>query len=120
MKRIALYLQVVFYLLAGINHFWHPQSYYKLIPPYLPYPEILNILVGIAEIGFSVGLIFNPTRKWAAYGIMLMLFALIPAHIYFIKMGSCVPELCLPQWAGWLRLVIIHPLLIFWAWSCRK
>ena len=106
--------------MAVINHFRKPEAYYGLIPPYLPEHVILTILAGIAEISFSLLLIFTATRKWAAYGIILMLLAFIPAHIYFIKVGSCLPGLCLPQWVGWLRLVVIHPLLLLWAWWCRK
>ena len=120
MKKVALYIQIIFYLLAGINHFWHPRSYHGLIPPYIPYPEILNLFVGVAEILFGLLLWFPETRKWGAYGIIIMLLAFIPAHIYFIKMGCCIPELCFPQWVGWLRLVLIQPLLIAWAWWCRK
>lgn len=120
MKKSFLYLQVIFYLAAGINHFRNPEIYYRLIPPYLPAHVQLNKLAGIAEIIFGLLLIFTATRKWAVYGIILLLLALIPAHIYFIKMGSCIPELCVPQWAGWLRLLILQPLLIAWAWWCRK
>jgi uncharacterized membrane protein len=120
MKRMALWLQIVFYLAAGINHFRHPTAYYRLIPTFLPAHVMINVLAGIAEISFSLLLIFPTTRKWAAYGIIIMLLAFIPAHVYFISMGSCIPELCVPQWVGWLRLVVIQPLLLGWAWWCRK
>jgi uncharacterized membrane protein len=120
MKKIALYLQVVFYLTAGINHFWHPLSYYGLIPPYLPRPGVINLMTGMFEILFSSLLFFPATRKLGAYGIILMLVAFIPAHIYFIQRGSCLPELCVPQWVGWLRLILLQPLLMGWAWWCRK
>jgi uncharacterized membrane protein len=60
------------------------------------------------------------TRKWAAYGIIAMLIAFIPSHIYFIQINSCAGQLCVPTWLGWARLLLIHPLLLFWAWSNRK
>ncbi len=121
MKRFFLvYLQSLFYIMAGINHFRNPETYYRLIPPYLPAHIQLNTLVGIAEIICGIFLFFSPTRKWAAYSIVLMLLAFIPAHIYFIKMGSCLPDLCVPQWVGWTRLLILHPLLIAWAWYAKN
>jgi uncharacterized membrane protein len=119
-KKILLYLQSVFYILAGYNHFRHPEIYYTLIPPYLPLHPAINIIAGIAEMVLGSCLSFNSTRKWAAYGIVLMLLAFIPAHIYHMQMKGCLPGLCLPEWAVWLRLFLFHPVLIAWAWWYRK
>ena len=120
-QKISRLIQAGFYVIAGINHFINPQFYLDLIPPYFIYFEEINLLAGIAEILLGIGLIFNPSRKVAAFGIILMLIAFIPAHIYFIQLGSCLGDgLCVPAWIGWFRLVVIHPLLIFWAWTARK
>lgn len=119
--KISLYLQAAFYLFAGTNHFINPAFYLDLIPDYLPYHDAINLVSGVVEIGFGIGLLFPSTRKLAALGIIAMLIAFIPSHWYFIQIGGCVDGgLCAPLWVGWVRLVIIHPLLIYWAWSCRK
>jgi uncharacterized membrane protein len=34
-KKLLLVVMILFYLLAGINHFVNPEFYYPLIPPYL-------------------------------------------------------------------------------------
>ena len=121
MKKIACYLQVVFYMLSGINHFRKPDFYILMIPPYLPAHQLLNGVAGAAELLLGAALFFPACRKWAALAIILMLLAFIPAHTYFIQMNSCIPVLlCLSPWTGWVRLVIFHPLLIAWAWWCRK
>lgn len=121
MKKIALYVQSVFYLAAGINHFRKPEVYYGLIPPYFSWHETINVTAGLAEIVLGFLLLFNTTRRWASYGIIVMLLLFIPSHIYFIQMDSCIPPgLCFPQWVGWLRLLLIHPILIGWAWWVRK
>ncbi len=122
MKSIARNVQTLFYVIAGVNHFWHANFYYPIIPPYLqPWAYQLNIIAGIAEICLGLGCIFVFTRKTSAFGIILMLLAFIPAHIYFIQIGSCVSKgLCVPEWIGWTRLLVIHPILIAWAWWCRK
>lgn len=121
MKRIGLIVQVFFYLFAGFNHFRDPGFYLDLIPGYLPYHSLINISSGVIEIFLGLFLIFPSTRSLGAYGIMLMLIAFIPSHIYFIQVGSCVQDgLCVPEWIGWGRLIIIHPLLIWWAWVYRK
>ena len=107
----------IFYLFAGANHFFNPEFYLPLIPDYLPAPLLFNILVGLIELALGV-LVFVPHRiKFAAWGIIILLILLIPSHIYFIQIGSCVADgLCIPEWFAWVRLVIVHPLLIVWAW----
>lgn len=109
------------YLLAGVNHFVSPESYLPIIPDYLPSHELINILAGIAEIILGIGLLIPKSRMVSAWGVIAMLIAFIPSHIYFIQIGSCVDGgICTPEWAGWLRLVVIHPLLLAWAWIYTK
>ncbi|MEB2775281.1 DoxX family membrane protein [Algoriphagus sp. D3-2-R+10] len=117
LRIIGLYVMAVFYSLAGLNHFVNPDSYLGLIPEYLPNHSLLNLIAGICEVGFGIALLFPSSRKWAAWGIILMLLAFIPAHVYFIELNSCIENgICLPPWTGWFRLIIIHPLLIAWAY----
>jgi len=51
-KNISLVIMILFYLVAGINHFLHPESYYALIPPGLPFLHLINVTSGLAEIIF--------------------------------------------------------------------
>ncbi len=121
MKKFSLYLQVGFYLLAGANHFINPDFYAGLIPDYLPYHTLINIASGAIEFALGLGLLFSTTRKYSAYTIILMLIAFIPSHVFFIQIGGCVEGgLCTSLTVAWVRLVIIHPLLILWAWSVRR
>ncbi|WP_378174903.1 hypothetical protein [Aquimarina sp. SS2-1] len=121
LKRLLLYLLSAFFLVAGINHFVHPDFYLPLIPTYLGFPEVINVISGLAEILLSIGLLFTTTRKVSAYLSILLLIAFIPSHVYFITIGSCVQDgLCVPTWVAWLRLIIIHPVLIWWAWWVRE
>ncbi|PZX56862.1 putative membrane protein [Algoriphagus ratkowskyi] len=117
LKIVGLYVMSALYILAGINHFISPDGYLRLIPEYLPFHELINILAGISEVVFGIALLFPKTRGWAAWGIILMLLAFIPAHIYFIQLNSCIENgICLPPWTGWFRLLVIHPILIAWAY----
>lgn len=119
LRRASILVQSIFYALAGINHFVNPGFYYPLIPDYLlQVSQIINVFAGIAEVVLGILLIFHKTRKPAAMGIFLMLIAFVPSHIYFIQIGSCVDSgLCVPEWVGWMRLILIHPLLMLWAWK---
>ncbi|EMS35090.1 hypothetical protein C943_02983 [Mariniradius saccharolyticus AK6] len=121
MKKLLRYLLTLFFIIAGVNHFINPQLYLPLIPPYFPFPEIINLVSGIVEIVLGFGLLLDKTRKAAAWGVVILLVAFIPSHVYFIQIGSCVPDgLCVPAWVGWVRLVIIHPILLAWAYFCTK
>lgn len=116
-QKWKLPLLVLFYLAAGFNHFISPRFYLPLIPPYFPEKELLNSLSGVIEILLAIGAAMPFTRRFAAYGILAMLLAFVPAHIWFIQQGGCVDPagLCVPGWVAWARLIVVHPLLIWWA-----
>ena len=119
-KKISLILLIALYLVAGTNHFVHPASYLKLIPPYLPFPQILNLLAGFFELLFGLMIIFKPTRKYAVYGIILMLLAFIPAHIYMIQLAPfMLGKLMVTKTVAWIRLPL-QAVLILWAYWHRK
>lgn len=120
-KKISNVLIPVFYIAAGINHFYNPWFYYKLIPAYLPAPVFINVISGVGEIIFGVLFLFSKTRRMAAYGIIVLLIAFIPAHILMIQKGFCLSNgYCLPAWVTWLRLFPLQFLLMLWVWVCRK
>lgn len=115
LKKISLILLVIGYIAAGINHFRIPQFYIGIIPAYMPFPNILNILAGVLEIACGLGLIFKQTRKYAAWLIVVMLIAFIPVHTAMLSghtelNGKHVQ----PVWV-WVRL-FFQPVLIVWAW----
>lgn len=120
-KKISLWAIAAFYIFAGLNHFINPDFYYPLIPDYFLFPVFINVVSGLAEIVLGVLILFKSTRRLAAYGIMIMLMAFVPAHVHFIILGGCVAEgLCVPMWLAWFRLIPMHPLLILWAWWHRR
>ena len=120
LKKSATFLLGSFFIVAGINHFVMPEFYYPLIPGYLPFPVLINYLSGIVEILLGIGLLISRSRYYATVGIVLLMVLFIPSHGYFIATGSCVDDgLCVHPAIAWIRLLIIHPLLILWAWWCR-
>jgi uncharacterized membrane protein len=119
-KYLRLFL-IAFYLFAGSYHFINPDFYLGLIPDYLPFPEFINYASGIVEIFLGIGVAIPKYRKVSVYGIIILLLLFIPSHVYFIQNGSCIQGgLCVSPLISWSRLLIIHPLLIYWAWIVRK
>ena len=120
-KKISMVLIPLLYIGAGINHFIYPNSYYKIIPAYLPYPVFVNLFSGTAEIILGTLFIFSKTKTIAVYGIIALLIAFIPTHILMIQNGFCLRNgFCLPVWALWFRLFPLQFLLMAWVWKCRK
>jgi len=120
LKAVFRWVLISFYLFAGLNHFINPEFYFGLIPDYLPAPQWINYLAGFAEVALALAVIFQASRKLAIKGIIVMLIAFIPSHVYFIQIGSCVEDtLCVAPWMAWLRLLVVHPLLIWWAWALK-
>jgi uncharacterized membrane protein len=120
-KRLGFYGLIGAYLVGGINHFISPEWYWPLIPPYLVFIKALNLISGLLEVVFALGLIFNRTRKWSVYGIIGLLIAFLPAHIHFIQLGSCISNvMCFEPWVAWVRFLVVHPILIYWAFIYRN
>ena len=122
MKSFSLYFLIAFYLFAGYNHFSNPRFYTPLIPPYLTqWTNTINIISGFAEIMLAIGMLFPSTRVVASYGIIALLIAFIPAHIYMIQLGHFnLGKFQMTPTIGWIRLLVIQPLLIIWAYWVRN
>ena len=63
LKTLFRYLLSLFFIAAGINHFWHTPFYVAMMPPYLPAPLALVYLSGVAEIGLGALLLFRRGLK---------------------------------------------------------
>lgn len=115
----GVWLQGIFYIIAGLNHFLNPEGYEKMITHLMDGADRINVIAGIVEIVLGLFLFFNRTRFMGCIGIVGMLVAFVPIHISMLKTGLCFEEYCAPKWLLWFRLLIIQPLLIYWAWRCR-
>ena len=112
-RTLLLYLQSVFYLAAGVNHFRNPDFYLRIMPPYLPWPSALHLLAGALEVILGVGLLIPRFRRLAAWGIVLLLVAVYPANIHVALNQHLFPGV--PDVFHWVRLALQF-VLIAWAW----
>jgi uncharacterized membrane protein len=122
MKKIGLYILSVSYVLAGLYHFINPSFYEPFFPPYLiEFGSSLNVLAGLAEMVLGLLLLFETTRKLAAYLLMAMLMAFVPAHVYMIqKAPFYLGSFYVTETIAWIRLLVLHPILIIVAYWLRK
>jgi uncharacterized membrane protein len=117
MKKFSLYLMVVFYVLAGVNHFYNPHFYEAIMPAYIGYHKPLIYISGVCEITLGLLLIPHYTRKIAAILIIIMLVVFLWLHI----------QMLIDFWRNsdkdlWVAIIRV-PLqfvLIWWAYSLRN
>ena len=105
------------YIIAGINHFWNPEIYINIMPPWLPEHNLLVAISGAFEIVLGVLLLFPSTQRQAAWGIILLLIAVFPANIQMMinYWNESNPML----WIAILRLPL-QIVLIRWAYAFTK
>ena len=117
LKAPFRYFFALFFLAAGINHFWHTPFYVAMMPPYLPAPLALVYLSGVAEIGLGALLLFPRWQVMAGWGLVALSVAVFPANVHM----ALNPEL-FTQFSPtglWLRLPL-QALVIAWAyWYTR-
>jgi uncharacterized membrane protein len=116
-KTTLRWLLAVFMVGSGLNHFRAPEVYLAMMPAELPvsWHAALNVLSGAAEIAGGLGLIVPRTRRWAAWGLVLLLVAVFPANVNMAVHGLPLGDTAVPSWALWARLPL-QGLFVAWAW----
>jgi uncharacterized membrane protein len=101
MLRVGLAL---LFLVSGTLHLVLPGPYRSIMPSYLPAHALLVSVSGWAEVAGSLGLILAPTRRYAGWGLLLLLVAVFPANIEMLRLYR---SRGVPWWGEtllWLRL----------------
>jgi len=113
MKDLLLYVMMLLYVAAGVNHFVHPRFYMKIMPPAIPYHRTMVNISGVCEVIFALLLLPETTRSVAACLIILLLIAIFPANIYMAVKWQRKHHKYL--WIAYARLPL-QLVLIYWAW----
>jgi uncharacterized membrane protein len=117
-SNLSKYLLCCFIYGAAFAHIIWATEFTLLIPPYIPAKEIVNSIVIALEILVSTGLLIVSLQHYSAVGILALLLVFIPSHIYVIQEGGCIQNsLCVSLWIAWVRLIVIHPFLLLWAFT---
>jgi uncharacterized membrane protein len=101
------------FVAAGANHFLMPKPYLALMPAYLPAHAELVQISGVAEILGGLGVLFASTRRFAAWGLILLLVAVFPANLNAALYGW--PGVHVSAWVLWFRLPF-QPVFIWWVY----
>jgi uncharacterized membrane protein len=91
MIRAALrWVMAVFYGAAGVLHLVRPAPFLSIMPLWVPAPEAVVAITGVAEIAGAIGLIqpFSAAlRRWAGVGLALYALCVWPANINHFMMN---------------------------------
>lgn len=118
-RKIALAAAAILFIGAGTLHFLHPETFAKIVPPFLPWPIALVFVSGAAEIAGGVGLLVPALRRAASWGLVALLVAVFPANIYMAVDRVQVSASAIPGWLVWARLPLQF-VLIWWVWWCGR
>jgi uncharacterized membrane protein len=105
--RVALAAMFVF---TGVSHFHRGtrKDLIRMVPPNLPKPALLVTTTGVLEFIGAAGLLLPSTAAAAAYGLIALLVAMLPANLYAARAGLVI--------AGRRATPIVWrvPLQLFW------
>ena len=82
------------------------------MPRYFRFPEFWVAISGVAEIAGGVGLLIRPFRRTAGWGLIALLFAVLPANISMLQHSG---EIHIAVWLLWVRLPL-QGVIIAWVW----
>lgn len=118
-RRGSLMFLVALFGVAGVMHFLRPESFLSIVPAFLPRPDLVVAVSGIAELLGAAGLVWRRTRRAAGIGLIMLLVAVFPANIKML--ADAISHDASPLWqaALWARLPL-QPLLIWMIWRTRK
>jgi len=119
-KSITIYSLSILYVVVGLKHFTHLDFFLIIVPPYLPYPELLVYVSGFFEILFGVLLIPKKTRKYAALGLILLLIAVFPANIHLFNSEIAQNSYGISRHFALIRLPFQIPLIVIAYWHSRE
>jgi uncharacterized membrane protein len=117
-KVIVRVLFAVFFVFAGVTHFTNRDFFTAIVPPYLPWPEMLVYVSGVAEIVLGVMLMVPATTRIAAWGLIGLLIAVFPANIHMAVNPQLYPDT--PLAALLIRLPLQGVLIALAYWFTRR
>ena len=79
--KLLIYVYVVFFISAGVNHFLNPQFYDAIVPDFIPFPRLVHQITGVLEIIIPLFLLTR-FRKEAALIMIIFLILIYGANLY--------------------------------------
>ena len=92
------------FAIAGILHFTHTNKFVQIVPPFVPQPKAMVYISGVFEILGAIGLLIPRYRQQAAFGLVFLLIAVLPANIYMAVKNIQPGGIMNNQIVQWIRI----------------
>lgn len=116
--RAALCFVFLWFFVGGLAHFVLTTTEMRIVPPWMPWPRAAVVISGVFELLGALGLLWQPARRAAAWGLFALTIAVTPAHIFMLQQPGLFPSV--PYWALVLRLPLQVALLALIFWVARR
>jgi uncharacterized membrane protein len=103
-KTLSIYLMSFLYVYIGIKHFLDLEYFLNIMPHYIPYHSLMIYISGLFEILFGIMLLFRKWRRFASFGLILLLISVFPANIYLAQNVEAQEAINVTQKEAVLRL----------------
>lgn len=105
------------YAAAGLLHLARPAPFLSITPGWVPQPERVIALTGVAELLGAAGLLQSRSpalRRWAGWGLATYALCVWPANVQHMQIDMARPDHGLGLGYHIPRL-LTQPLIIWWA-----
>ena len=113
---VARVAAAIMFCLIGLSHLTKPELLTYMVEGLLPHPRLVVYGTGLLEIILGLGLLYPPTQRACAWGLLVLLVAVFPANLN-VALNQLPPPGGLPAkpWYVWSRLAF-QPLYMAWIW----
>ncbi len=114
-RTIARWVLGIAYLVAGVAHLRSPAGFLAITPAWVPWPDAVVALTGVAEIVGAFALLLIPQlRRAAAIGLAFYAVCVFPANINHAVNGIALggPPL---GWGYHAPRLAFQPVIVWWA-----
>ena len=108
------------YVIVGVKHFTNTDFFVAIVPPIINWKEEVVIVSGLIEVILAILLLFNQTRKVAAWCIIILLIAVFPANIYLYSSEIARETLSISKNQALYRMPFQIPLMIISYWHSKE
>ncbi|RYF07577.1 MAG: hypothetical protein EOO31_06010 [Comamonadaceae bacterium] len=114
-RKLGLGFVFVWFLVGGVAHFALTELEMRMVPSWVPWPRATVLATGVMELAGALGLLWQPSRRAAGWGLALLTIAVTPANLYMLEHAADFPAV--PYWALVARLPLQVALLALIIWS---
>jgi uncharacterized membrane protein len=81
-KYVGLAFVFLWFVIGSACHFLLTDTFVRIVPPYIPRPQIAVYVSGVFELLGAIGILIPKTRSAAGIGLMVLTVCVTPANVY--------------------------------------